>query len=287
MKTSSSNSNGGTSKPAATPASSSGRPLPAVGVPFLRAIEVQVLDHGYGNTENYTTHGDVFAIHGASMKPFPPTKACAASPRKSAASLAGVESLPHHLPGRHDPARREWQGSQRRHDCVWRKGYLGLESEGGPVDWRNLRIKELSGGKATAEQTAPAADGSVSLYDGRSLRGWTASAGAEWKARDWELVGPEGGGTLTLRKKPLNFRLQFDLRTDAQAGDAPLPVCINGQTLPGRATGQWTRYTVIRRGARLDCQPEGGAGAMMSLAEGPAEISLKAQVSVRVAGLSI
>src|SRR5262245_25736279 len=31
-------------------------PIAATGVPFLRAIEVQVLDHGYGNTENYTTH---------------------------------------------------------------------------------------------------------------------------------------------------------------------------------------------------------------------------------------
>jgi hypothetical protein len=39
--------------------------LPARGEPFLRAIEVQVLDGR--NTENYTSHGDVFAIHGAKM----------------------------------------------------------------------------------------------------------------------------------------------------------------------------------------------------------------------------
>ena len=45
-------------------------PLAAKGVPFLRAIEVQVLDHGYGNTKGYTTHGDVFPIHGSSMVPF-------------------------------------------------------------------------------------------------------------------------------------------------------------------------------------------------------------------------
>ena len=30
-------------------------PLGAPAVPFLRAIEVQVLDHGYGNTDSYTT----------------------------------------------------------------------------------------------------------------------------------------------------------------------------------------------------------------------------------------
>src|ERR1043166_2481319 len=50
-----------------------GTPIAAPGVPFLRGIEVQVLDHGYnakGKNEWYTTHGDVFPIHGAAMKPF-------------------------------------------------------------------------------------------------------------------------------------------------------------------------------------------------------------------------
>ena len=50
-----------------------GTPIAAPGVPFLRGIEVQVLDHGYnvdGKNQWYTTHGDVFPIHGASMKPF-------------------------------------------------------------------------------------------------------------------------------------------------------------------------------------------------------------------------
>src|SRR5258706_528091 len=45
-------------------------PMAAKGVPFLRAIEVQVLDNGYGNTASHTTHGDVFPIHGATMVPF-------------------------------------------------------------------------------------------------------------------------------------------------------------------------------------------------------------------------
>ena len=47
-------------------------PLGAPGVPFLRAVEVQVLDHGYGNTNSYTTHGDVFPTGSTRMKPFPP-----------------------------------------------------------------------------------------------------------------------------------------------------------------------------------------------------------------------
>jgi hypothetical protein len=45
-------------------------------VPFLRGIEVQVLDHGYAEqyekrtgkkSTSFTTHGDVFPIHGATM----------------------------------------------------------------------------------------------------------------------------------------------------------------------------------------------------------------------------
>src|SRR4051812_25788981 len=38
-------------------------PIAPVGTPFMRAIEVQVLDHGFnipGKNQWYTTHGDVF-----------------------------------------------------------------------------------------------------------------------------------------------------------------------------------------------------------------------------------
>jgi hypothetical protein len=38
-----------------------------------------------------------------------------------------------------------------------RKGYLCLESEGAPIHFRNIKIMELPGGRATPEQTAPLA----------------------------------------------------------------------------------------------------------------------------------
>src|SRR5687768_10206378 len=37
------------------------------GVPFTRSIEVQILDGS--ESESHTSHGDVFSIHGATMKP--------------------------------------------------------------------------------------------------------------------------------------------------------------------------------------------------------------------------
>ena len=47
-------------------------PLCARGQPFTRSIEVQVLDGKNGDW--YTTHGDIFPIHGATMKPDNPGK---------------------------------------------------------------------------------------------------------------------------------------------------------------------------------------------------------------------
>lgn len=133
-------------------------PDPAPGVPFLRSIEVQVLDTAFGDNESHTTHGDVFAIHGSTMKPFGRSK--------------GMRSFPSELRSKPSP---EWNhykivcndGVIRLHvngkevsggeNCVWRKGYIALESEGSPIEWRNISIQELPSTGATPEQTAPEA----------------------------------------------------------------------------------------------------------------------------------
>jgi len=263
-------------------------PISAPGVPFLRAIEVQVLEHAAGQSASHTTHGDVFPIHGSTMKPL--------------GRHNGQRSFPSEERGKPSPQWNHYRitcqnGSLRLavngkevsggDDCVWRKGYIALESEGGKVDWRNIRIKELPAGKATPEQTAPEFDGSVSLYDGRSLNGWTRSdnPAADWEPKDWELSTTGKGGTLTLQKKLENFRLQFDVRTDAKDGRAPLPVCVNGQTLPGEAMVKWTRWIVTRSGNRVSCAQEGKEGASITVAEGPVEISLKSAATCKVASV--
>ena len=263
-------------------------PLSATGQPFLRAIEVQVLDHGYGQSKSHTTHGDVFPIHGSGMKPlgrhngqrsFPSEERSKPSPEWNHYRITCQDgSLRLAVNG------KEVSGGD---DCTWRKGYLALESEGGTVDWRNLRIKELPGGKATPEQTAPLWDGSVSLYDGRSLKGWTPSTepAAGWQPADWQLAAPGKGGSLTLNKKPGDFRLQFDVRGEVEDEEALLPVCLNGKPLPGKVTGKWTRYIVTRSGTRFTCHVEGADGAFIAIAEGPAEISLKSAAAMKLAGL--
>lgn len=130
-----------------------GSPISAPGVPFLRGIEVQVLDHGYATnyekqngkkSDWFTTHGDVFPIHGAKMIPlgkhrgdrsFPSEDRSKPSPEWNHYRVVCTNgSLRLHVNG------KEVSGGD---ECNYRKGYLALESEGAPVEFRNLRIKEL------------------------------------------------------------------------------------------------------------------------------------------------
>src|SRR4051812_3521791 len=147
-----------------------GTPIAAPGVPFLRGIEVQVLDHGFnvpGKNEWYTTHGDVFPIHGATMNPFgrhngqrsfPSEERSKGSPDWNHYRIVcnnGVLRL--HVNG------KEVSGGE---NCNYRKGYLGLESEGAPVEFRNIFIQELPPGNAQPETSAPQDLGWQSLFNG-------------------------------------------------------------------------------------------------------------------------
>ncbi len=165
--------------------------ITARGVPFHRSIEVQVLENAYGQSKNHTTHGDIFPIHGATMTPvngrgggraFPTEERSLPSPqwnhyriecRDGAISLAVNHKV-------------VTQGT----DASPRKGYLCLESEGGVVHYRNLRLKELPDTAVAPEHVAVANRGFVSLYSGLDLRGWkVADAEKEhWHVNDWVLA---------------------------------------------------------------------------------------------------
>ncbi|HEY2952318.1 MAG TPA: family 16 glycoside hydrolase, partial [Verrucomicrobiae bacterium] len=173
-----------------------GTPIAAPGVPFLRGIEVQVLDHGYATQYEkqtgkkpdwFTTHGDVFPIHGATMKPFgrhhgersfPSEERSKRSPEWNHYRIVctnGVLRL--HVNG------KEVSGGE---ECNYRKGYLALESEGAPVEFRNIRIKELPSSGAAAELTAPVDLGWRNLFTGLDLAGWKTN---EATAAPWHVSG--------------------------------------------------------------------------------------------------
>jgi len=119
-----------------------------------KGIEVQVLDHGY--TENYekatgkkadwfTTNGDVFPV-GVKMTPFPPVAPDGqrSFPRKNLSK--GTPEWNHYYIRAVNGEVRLWVNGEEVSGgtgCDPKTGYLCLESEGSPVEFRGLRIREL------------------------------------------------------------------------------------------------------------------------------------------------
>jgi hypothetical protein len=165
-------------------------PITSPGVPFARAIEVQILD---GRTsENYTSHGDVFAIHGATFKPerSHPGGWMRSLPSEHRAKPAG-EWNHYRVTCSNGVIRLAVNGKfvSGGSEAKPRKGYLCLESEGSECHFRNLRIREWPSTNPAPEETAPLADGFVSLYTGVDLAGWKSDPGHQghWQAKDWIL----------------------------------------------------------------------------------------------------
>jgi hypothetical protein len=121
--------------------------------PFPEGIEVQVLDHGY--TEQYereskkkadwfTTDGDVFPTQKAQLTPFSPAHGMRSFPRKHLSK--GVGQWNHYYVRAINGEIRLWVNGEEVSGGTGSKpafGYLCLESEGAPIEFRNLRIREL------------------------------------------------------------------------------------------------------------------------------------------------
>jgi hypothetical protein len=235
--------------------------LSAKGTPFLRGIEVQVLDHAYGKSDWFTTHGDVFPIHGSTMEPFPPSK--------------GQRSFPSEERGKGSP---EWnhyritckdgvlwlavngKDVSGGKNCNYRKGYIALESEGGIVDYRNIRIKELPSSDAKPEETAPLNEGFTAIYTGTNLDGWNAKG--EWKASDWILKC--GGGELTTVKELGDCEVVFDFKLPKE-GEVEGGILFGGLAkdavkLSDQPRGKWGRVRMKLEGkSTFGLWVEGGA----------------------------
>jgi Domain of Unknown Function (DUF1080) len=118
-------------------------------------IEVQVLDHGY--TEQYekssgkkatwfTTNGDLFPVGSSKMKPFPPTSpdGCRSFPRKNLSR--GINEWNHYYVRAINGEIRLWVNGEEvsgGNHIEPRTGYLCLESEGSPIEFKEIRLREL------------------------------------------------------------------------------------------------------------------------------------------------
>ena len=123
--------------------------------PFPSGIEVQVLDHGYTaqyeretgkKADWFTSNGDVFPTGSAQMKPFPPVapNGQRAFPRKNLSR--GVGEWNHYYIRAINGEVRLWVNGEEVSGgtaCQPAFGYLCLESEGSPVEFRNIKIREV------------------------------------------------------------------------------------------------------------------------------------------------
>ncbi|MBL8900728.1 MAG: DUF1080 domain-containing protein [Planctomycetes bacterium] len=118
-------------------------------------IEVQVLDLGYKEAYEeggkrkadwFTCHGDVFPVGAADMQPFPPVAPDKKRSFPTKELSRGVGEWNHYYIRAIDGEVRLWVNGEEVSGgtaCKPSKGYLCLESEGSPVEFRELRIRVL------------------------------------------------------------------------------------------------------------------------------------------------
>jgi hypothetical protein len=233
--------------------------ITARGVPFHRGIEVQVLEDAYGNTQSYTTHGDIFPIHGATMTPINGRGGSRAFPTEMR-SNPSPQWNHYRIECRDGEISLAVNGKvvTRGTDASPRKGYICLESEGGVVHYRNVRIKTLPDTNIAPEQIAIANRGYESLYTGLNLKGWTQTSDSElWKVNDWTLShNATAGQTSRLVSDrsfdPIGFVVDIRLKDDSSKAS----VAIGDQTAVDLAApeiakhlqkiGQWNRLELTQ-----------------------------------------
>ena len=247
--------------------------ITARGVPFHRGIEVQVLENAYGKAKWFTTHGDIFPIHGAHMRPLTGDNAGKASGR----------AFPTEHRSKPTPEwnhyRIECNGGAislavngkvvtQGADAVPRKGYICLESEGGIVHYRGLRIQELPDTPIDPAHVAIADRGYRSLYTGVDLSGWVGAKGG-WRPSDWVLActGTPADAAIATEESFGDVGFLFDVRRKddsktarvlLRGSDKAAIVIDPADPLVGKHLGKgWTRFEGALRGDRLSLSLNG------------------------------
>jgi len=218
----------------------------AKGQPFHRGVEVQVLENAYGNTRGYTTHGDIFPIHGAKMTPINGRGGSRAFPTENRSKPSPQWNHYRIVCNNGDISLAVNGKVVTRGKASWpRKGYICLESEGSPVQFRNLKIKELPSTSPKPEEIAKAEEGFHTLYTGIDLAGWKADKAGAWTSNDWRLTA-KGGTLLRSESKFKEYVMFADFRATGQNAPFHLPNVGDIGELKAITKG-WNRIRVTRR----------------------------------------
>jgi hypothetical protein len=221
-------------------------PITAKGQPFTRSVEVQIMlgdEYHEDGKLMYTSQGDIFSIHGATMKPDRPHPAGWARCLPSENRTKGAGEWNHYRVTAIDGTiklainGKEVSGA---FDVNPREGFICLESEGSPVHFRNIRIQELPAGEPLALDAKCMEDqGFRSIFTG-SLQGWREQAdlAGHWKVDDWKLTYDGRGETLWSLKSYANFELIADWRWSGTSHKAKVPVVRKDGTTPVGSDGK-------------------------------------------------
>jgi hypothetical protein len=120
-----------------------------------QGVEVQILDHGYAEQYEkrtgkkgdwFSTNGDVFAVGSTKMTPFAPLSpnGSRSFPRKELSK--GTPEWNHYYVRAINGEVRLWVNGEEVSGGTGiepAKGYLCLESEGSPVEFKNICLREL------------------------------------------------------------------------------------------------------------------------------------------------
>lgn len=229
-------------------------PLPAVGTPFTRAIEVQVLD-GL-ETKNYTSHGDVFAIWGAKFVPDRehPGGWMRCLPSEKRAKPAGEWN--HYRIECNDGTiklavnGKVVSGGTKSNP---RFGYIALEAEGSECRYRNLRLKELPSTKPKPEESCPEAKGHKTLFTGIDLKGWEATPKEDWKVNSGANIlacVTKKEAKITTQESYETYELIFDVKISMDRKVAIYPCGESSSRVPlfndKTTANKWRRFTITR-----------------------------------------
>lgn len=233
------------------------------GVPFHRSIEVQVLENAYGQSPGHTTHGDIFPIHGATLTPVNGRGGSRAFPSEERSKPSPewnhyrIECNDGHISLAVNGT-VVTQGS----DASPRKGYICIESEGGVVHYRNLKIRELPDSPVAEEHVTIANRGYRSVYTGLDLSGWkTTEAGLpHWQPNDWVLnydgkAATPADAVLNSPERLSDHGFLFDVRPGQEFSQ--LSICGVALTADALKVGEWHRIEGRVQNQRLTLAIDG------------------------------
>ncbi len=246
-------------------------PVTAAGTPFAKGLEVQVID-GDSPEGIWTGHGDLFPIHGATAVPDRP------HPRGWMRCLPSEKRA--HPFGEWNHYRIESRDGRVTlavngkvvsgvSNCIPRRGYLCLESEGSECHFKNLRIHELPSSNPPAKETSGLNQGFQSLYTGLDLGGWRAEEGHanHWRAKNWTLDCDGAGKSILWSTGEWgDFEMICDWKltdNNSKAGiyvrGRPEGIGRRGYLVPLGEAGKWHRAVITVRGTKAEVKVDGHA----------------------------